>query len=251
MRRIRQVRPAAPVIFNHKQMEPIPVLDEPMHDRENSEQSPCGPQSWVVVGAIHGRGTLLMGPWMDAGERMSGAWVFAPPGVRLATPISDDPDAPPVSIFGWRQAVWMPDQSGSVIIDHSRPNLLRDSSLDEVLTLVLEHCPEHALWVKERLESLMTTLHLQTRCDATGRRAPSAAIAERTMNELVAEAEAALDEHAVALGGQRTIMACGGDHHLHPGCLRRLRMALDGHAARVASMDRRALLDETLDPPHA
>lgn len=188
---------------------------------------------WRVVSAVHGRGTLLLGPLVQEGETRG--WVFAPPGVRLATPESDDPAAPPISISGWREALWMPDADGTIAIDHGRPISLDTCRFGTVLEHVCSRCPEHLSWIWETLDDYLRTLHLQTRQWANGARAPSHKLATRAMNALVADTEEALE----ALDDLVTAVAPPGATVPRAGALRVLKADLDAQAKAVEA-DRRA-----------
>lgn len=209
------------------------MIDDPTTRRTHTPQATWGPKSWSVIGAVHGRGTLLMGPWTSS-EVPFGAWVFAPPGVRLATPSSPSADDPPVTVFGWRQALWMPDAAGDVVIDHGRPEWLYDSTFGEVLRHVLEHCRQHLGWLERTMHDYIATQHLQTRRGSSGKPAPSAKLAARTLQELVEEAEAGLREHASDLRRVAEGHGGGSNHGLHPG----------GMVAIVARLDEDAALTE-------
>ncbi|MET0604296.1 MAG: hypothetical protein ABW167_20085 [Baekduia sp.] len=215
------------------------MIDDPTTRRINRSQVKWGPKSWDVIGAVHGRGTLLMGPWTTA-DAPVGAWVFAPPGVRLATPESEYADDPPISIFGWRQALWMPDSCGNVVIDHGRPEWFDESTFGDVLRHVLEHCPQHLGWLERTTYDYVATLHLQTRRGANGRPAPSAKLAAGTLTEVVQEAEAGLCEHERQL---RTVSlhdprSCS--HELRPGRVESIVAGLDAEIAGFTEAARRA-----------
>jgi hypothetical protein len=151
---------------------------------------PAQSREWRIVSAVHGRGTLLMGPWLRR-RRVAGAWVIAPPGVRLETP-QGEPGDPPLTVFGWRQALWMPDASGKVAIDRQRPDHLDACQLTEVINLVASECPQQLEWVANQLTSCVRTLHLLTREDAAGKRAPASRLAHRTLRTFVEDGEEAL-----------------------------------------------------------
>lgn len=187
------------------------------------------PQQWEIKTAVNGRGTLLVGP-LAAPDSVSGAWVFAPPGVRLATPLPviDDLAAPPLSVFGWREAYWTIDGEGNALVDHGRPAALDACRLSDVLDHVYARCPEHLGWVAGQLESHVRGLHLQTRRDAAGRRAPSAALAARTLATFVDDSEQAL--HAF---DERSAQLNPIVHGLRAGSLRSLSATLEG-LARIA-----------------
>jgi hypothetical protein len=183
-----------------------------------------GPLDWKIVSAVHGRGTLLLGPWGTPGGEITGAWVFAPPGVRLATPESEDPSDPPLSVFGWREAYWGLDGAGNVLIDHGRPADLHTCRLTQVIDHVLRRCPAHLGWVGDELERYVCTLHAQTRPDASGRRAPSAALASRTLRSFIDESEEALVAQDAELSGYA---ATQGLRAPRAGSLRELCERLD------------------------
>ena len=188
-------------------------------------------RDWRIVSAVHGRGTLLLGPLLASGQ--SYAWVFAPPGVRLATPATDDPMDPPISISGWREALWAPDANGLVAIDHGRPVSLDTCRPRQVFEHVCDHCPEHLTWVRDQLDSRLRTLHLQTRHSASGRLAPSHAVAARALEIHVAESEEALED----LDGRIREAALPGHVIPRAGDLHALRLELDD-LARVVEADR-------------
>jgi hypothetical protein len=182
------------------------------------------PSEWRIVSAVHGRGTLLMGPWLR-GKRVVGAWVVAPPGVRLETP-PGGPDDPPLTVFGWRQALWMPDASGEVAIDRHRPDHLDTCQLTQVLSLVATECPEQLEWVADQLISYVRTLHLLTRQDAAGSRSPTSCLAHRTLHAFVEDSEEALAAQDIT---PEEIEARG--HRVpHRGMLRDLCAQLDEQA---------------------
>jgi hypothetical protein len=141
----------------------------------------------------------------------------------MATPDRDDPREPPLSVFGWREAFWTADAEGNAVIDHGRPASLDTCRVGQVLETVCRECPEHLPWVAEQLERYVRVLHLQTRHDAAGRRAPSAALAARTLRYFVSESEealAAMDSFVVDRGRE-------GDRLPRQGSLRDLTALLD------------------------
>lgn len=202
-------------------------------DISGSRDVGFGPRDWKIVSAVHGRGTLLVGPWGAPGGIVAGAWAYAPPGVRLATPESTDPDDPPLSVFGWREAYWNLDGEGNALIDHGRPADLHTCSLAEVLEHVCRRCPEHLGWVTDELERYVRTLHLQTRPDGSGGRSPSGALAARTLRTFIDDSEEALgmmDAEVARLGGP--------DGRLpRAGSLRALFAVLDEQAHGSAAWD--------------
>jgi len=182
------------------------------------------PAEWRIVSAVHGRGTLLMGPWFHR-KRVVGAWVIAPPGVRLETP-PGEPGDPPLTVFGWRQALWMLDASGEVAIDRHRPDHLDTCQLTQVLVLVARECPERLEWVDDQLTSCVRTLHLLTREDAAGKRSPSSRLAHRTLRAFVEDSEEALATQDATLGE----IKAGGHSVPRSGTLRDLCAQLDEQA---------------------
>lgn len=118
---------------------------------------------WVILGAVLGRGTLLVGP--SPRDPDSEALVLIPPGVRVpASPRRHEP----VSTDGWRVALWAADQNGRCQIDVGRPAWDSPVSLAYVIGFVEYECPQHLPWVADRLERRLRNTCLAQMPDTDG-----------------------------------------------------------------------------------
>jgi hypothetical protein len=98
---------------------------------------------WITVAAIHGTGSLLLGPHRE------GAQAIIPPAVLARTPDFDDDE---YSDDGWRHASWAFVPGDTTRIDAHRPQKLRRFGLVEVVKFVAHETPEHDHWLQDEIE---------------------------------------------------------------------------------------------------
>lgn len=151
---------------------------------------------WAILGAVLGRGTLLVGP--SPRDPDSEALVLVPPGVRVpASPRRDSP----VSTEGWRVALWRADRHGQCHIDVGRPDWDSAVSLAYVVGFVEYECPQHLSWVADRLERRLRNTCLAQMPDTDGHVFSFSARWRRDAEAILQEIDIALTPEAHQLAG--------------------------------------------------
>lgn len=105
--------------------------------------SPLRITRWAPIAAVHGPGTLLLGPHAD------GAQAIVPPAVLARTPASSDAE---YSEAGWRLAVWRFAPEGDALVEAHRPQRLEAIDLNAAITLVRREAPAHEQWLRGQIE---------------------------------------------------------------------------------------------------
>lgn len=157
---------------------------------------------WEVVGAVLGRGTLLVGP--SPRDPLLEALVLVPPGVRVPAPEEGRADSTNL----WRIAIWAADDHGNRHVDVGHPVWMSDVSLAYVLSLVELQCPEQLSWIADRIERRLLNARNAQAPDSDGVVLPHAEVWTRN-------AEAMLDELDIALAEERADDTQFGDA-FHP-----------------------------------
>lgn len=155
----------------------------------------CAKQAmdWHVVSAIHGRGTLLIGPLRHSpGGSPAGSVALAPPGVFVRT---DAGAAEELSRKWWRLATWAP----GVNLDQHRPIAHEQLSLARAAEYVWRRSPEHVDWMRATVRLQLDALLGLSRPDAAGMLSP---MADRACNRLIELAGLA----ATAFGDEQELL---------------------------------------------
>jgi hypothetical protein len=126
------------------------------------ESAHRAPLEWRRIGAINGRGEMLLGP--DEFVPGQGAMVIAPPGVLLRGPKGVEG----LTSRGWRLARWGPNETGDVLVDQSPPLALAEVELGQVVEDLAEWAPEQLIWVAGVLTRNTRVLVGRMRRDCTG-----------------------------------------------------------------------------------
>jgi len=143
---------------------------------------------WHVVPAIHGRGTLLIGPLISgAGNVLKGSVAIAPPGVFLRTDASASEE---LSRRGWRLATW----ASEVKLDQQRPIDHRRMTLAEAVSYVEARDSTYVEWMRAVVRAQLDVLLGLTRPDSSGQLPAAADRACHSLNELAATATAAFGD---------------------------------------------------------
>lgn len=148
---------------------------------------------WKIASSVYGRGTMLMGP-MDQDGTV--AVTLAPPGVPLPTPADFQA---PLASAGWRAAWLMAVGDGNVIVDEQEPFDLDAMTFEDVVGLVLDHCPQHLGWLAEQVVARARNTAFTLRPDHRGYVPPGAAHREAALIGMLADAEVALNAHNARL----------------------------------------------------
>jgi hypothetical protein len=154
-----------------------------------STWSPTGDTFWELIGAILGRGTVLVG--RSPRDPEAEALLLAPPGVRIPEP--EDAEEP-VSTQDWRVALWAADDEGNLHVDVGRPRWVSVVSLAYVIALIELECPEFLGWVADHLERRLLNACIASMPDAGGNVLPAG---DRWRRDV----EAMLDELDIATSG--------------------------------------------------
>lgn len=178
------------------------------------------PDRWAVVGAVIGRGLLLVG----LSEDNRRALAIASPGVYLETPPGDPNWPEPSTAEGWRVADYISVDDEPVLIDRQRPWDMQVKDLDWVATQVARHAPRHASWLADRLERQvrLSAMSSETRVAGVGpaRRADAREMGVEFMLDALDSAHE--DSYVSATLGD-------ADPRLAYGVLRRLAAELREH----------------------
>jgi hypothetical protein len=193
------------------------------HDRDD-ESNPARPvgsyriREWTVASSVYGRGTMLMGPMDKEGTL---AVTVAPPGVPLPTPADFQA---PLASAGWRVAWLMAVGDGNVIVDEQEPFDLDAMSFEDVVGLILDHCPQHLGWLAEQVDARARNTAFTMQPDHRGYVPPGAAHREAALIGMLADVEAALSTHSARL---QTIPMCPLDAGWMKHVRRTIAPALD------------------------
>jgi hypothetical protein len=148
----------------------------------NSPPDTDGPRDpaprWIVGYSPQGHGTYLVG------EDEEDVLVLAPPGVRLPTTAGS---SRPLCADGWRLATFTPVAGQPPLVDRHRPTTLEQLSVVDALVEVLVRCPEHVVWLGDRLEELVRSTWLISQPDVNGDVPRIAAQRRAERDELLAE----------------------------------------------------------------
>lgn len=145
----------------------LPVLDaespEVVVERRDAthEPRPAGISRWRVIAAVHGPGTLLIGPAGDElGGRREGTIAVAAPGTHLRMPAPADET---LRRHGWRIATW----SFGARLD-SAPISCDTVDLAAVQRFVQAQAPEHLPWIRSIVRAQIDVLIGMSRPDGRG-----------------------------------------------------------------------------------
>ena len=115
--------------------------------------------------------------------------VLAPPGVRIPTEAGTHP---PLCSEGWRLARFSPVDGQSPLLDQQRPTSVFDIGVRGALVEIFARCPEHSVWLADRLEEIVRSAWMISQPDVNGD-VPMLA------SQRVIERDEMLDELVVAL----------------------------------------------------
>ncbi len=127
-----------------------PGITQVLHLSTALHSTPLLIPEWLVVAAIHGTGSLLLGP------HHVGAQAVIPPAVLTRTPVDHEDE---YSDIGWRVATWR-FAPGATRVDAHRPIDLHRLPLLDVLAFIRRETIAHEAWLHEEIQ-------LRARCLAT------------------------------------------------------------------------------------
>jgi hypothetical protein len=132
------------------------------HRDAKHEARPAGTSRWRVIAAVHGPGTLLVGPAGDElGGQREGTTAVAAPGTLLRMSVPADEM---LSRYGWRIATW----SFAARLDASPPMSCDSVDLAAVQRFVWAQAPEHLPWVRSIVRAQIDVLIGMSRPDGRG-----------------------------------------------------------------------------------
>jgi hypothetical protein len=106
--------------------------------------------TWAPVAAIHGTGSVLVGP------HGRGAQAIVPPGVlaRTAAGAGDE-----YSDAGWRHAIWEFREGTPPNLEAQRPARVLTPQLADLVQLIRDDAPEHEPWIRAQARERLQALH--------------------------------------------------------------------------------------------
>jgi hypothetical protein len=91
--------------------------------------------------------------------------VLAPPGVRIPTEAGTHP---PLCSEGWRLARFSIVDGQPPLLDQHRPTSVFDIGVRGALVEILTRCPEHSVWLADRLEEIVRSAWMISQPDVNG-----------------------------------------------------------------------------------